>query len=155
MNRMGRVPAPWEDRFIPDPNSGCFLWIGAADRNGYGLLKRSGQLLKAHRVAWERENGPIPEGMHVLHHCDNPPCVNPVHLFLGTHQDNMDDREAKGRNVVVRGEAHGSARLTAAAVRDIKRRLAIGELARVLATAYRVSVSAIRHIASGRCWRTT
>jgi len=64
---------------------------------GYAMLGRKGRKLYAHRVAWEEANGPIPEGMCVLHRCDNPPCVNPEHLFLGTHRDNTQDMLAKGR----------------------------------------------------------
>lgn len=72
-------------------------WGGKANSGGYGFLRVSGQPRQAHRHVWEECFGPIPEGMYVCHHCDNPPCVNPEHLFLGTQSDNMRDREAKGR----------------------------------------------------------
>jgi hypothetical protein len=77
----------------------------------------------AHRAAYEVVNGPIPEGLFVCHKCDNPPCVNPEHLFVGTRQDNVDDRERKGRNKTqfpLYGEQHYRARLTWAAVREIR-----------------------------------
>ena len=75
----------------------CILWIGA--KSGlYGQISVGGKLKRAHRVAWEKENGSIPEGLYVLHHCDNPPCVNVDHLFLGTQADNMRDMSEKGRN---------------------------------------------------------
>ncbi|KKL80707.1 hypothetical protein LCGC14_2002120 [marine sediment metagenome] len=76
---------------------GHLLWGGATDSGGYGHLSVDGQLLSAHRVAWELENGLIPEGAHVLHHCDIPPCLEPTHLFLGTPLDNNHDMWSKGR----------------------------------------------------------
>lgn len=83
---------------------GCWLWGGSLKTNGYGQLNgpsqgggRDGKNLLAHRVAWELVNGPIPDGLWVLHRCDNPPCVNPAHLFLGTVRDNVIDMWTKGR----------------------------------------------------------
>lgn len=77
----------------------CWLWLGTRNRrSGYGRFRLNGRLLAAHRVAWEFEFDPIPDGMNVLHRCDNPPCVRPSHLFLGTQQDNVDDMVAKGRD---------------------------------------------------------
>jgi HNH endonuclease len=76
----------------------CWEWSGARDRYGYGKLRRDTVYWKAHRLAWTLEHGPIPDGMYVCHHCDNPPCVNPAHLFLGTSRDNQLDRVAKGRH---------------------------------------------------------
>ena len=82
--------------------SGCWVWQGSAGKDGYGRMvyRLDGQrvIRGAHRVSWEVANGPIPEGMHVLHRCDNPPCVNPAHLFLGTQADNMRDMTRKGRH---------------------------------------------------------
>lgn len=78
----------------PSPSPGCVLWTGYVDKNSYG--KASGGRW-AHRLAWEKANGPIPRGLWVLHRCDNPPCVNPDHLFLGTNQENQLDCGAKGR----------------------------------------------------------
>lgn len=75
----------------------CWPWTGARAWNGYGQFGDGGQIHIASRVAWELSCGPIAEGLHVLHRCDNPPCVNPAHLFLGTHSDNMRDMVAKGR----------------------------------------------------------
>jgi hypothetical protein len=85
---------PWQSRVIPEPNTGCWLWEGPVNFFGYGLSHHS----RVHRLAWEEANGPIPDGLFVLHRCDVPSCCNPDHLFLGTHQDNADDKKRKGRD---------------------------------------------------------
>ena len=78
--------------------NGCLEWNLGRDRAGYGVACWDGKHESSHRVAWKITHGEIPEGMHVCHHCDNPPCINPEHLFLGTAIDNMRDCAAKGRN---------------------------------------------------------
>jgi len=88
---------PWQDRLIPEPNSGCWLWEGSVDGSGYGMVNRKGKILKVHRLAWEASNGPILGDLWVLHRCDVPACCNPAHLFLGTPLDNTRDMIAKGR----------------------------------------------------------
>jgi len=91
----------FERHFMPEPNSGCWLWLSALDGAGYGKVRLSHprRLLSAHRASWELHRGVIPNGLFVLHKCDERTCVNPDHLFLGTHADNMADRSAKGRVV--------------------------------------------------------
>lgn len=84
--------------------TGCWIWGGSFTHNGYGRIGDK----RAHRLSWSFENGPIPEGLLVLHSCDTPPCIRPSHLFVGTQLDNMQDMIAKGRKVTVRGEDHTS-----------------------------------------------
>lgn len=87
----------FEERYIPVPESGCWIWTGHIRTNGYGAMSIKSKLQYAHRISWELHNGPIPEGLFVLHKCDNPPCVNPDHLFIGTQKDNLQDAFKKGR----------------------------------------------------------
>jgi len=101
----------------------CWLWTGHKSTSGYGRLSRNGQLEHAHRVAWELFRGPIPQGMYVLHKCDNRICVNPEHLFIGTPGDNMQDMWNKGRHPKPqgwRGEAHPKAKLSNADIHFIR-----------------------------------
>lgn len=86
-----------ESRSIPEPNSGCWLWEKAVDRGGYGVVRPDYDLLRAHRLSYEIYNGKADERLYVLHRCDVRCCVNPDHLFLGTHADNMQDMVRKGR----------------------------------------------------------
>lgn len=78
-------------------DNACWKWTGQKNAHGYGLLSKFGTLRLAHRISWELHHGQILSNMNVLHHCDNPSCVNPNHLFLGTHSDNMRDAKVKGR----------------------------------------------------------
>ena len=79
-------------------DTGCIEWIGAVNRRGYGRIKTPSKTFGAHRLAWELANGPIPDGLCVCHTCDNPPCCNVGHLFLGTTAENVADKIAKGRH---------------------------------------------------------
>ena len=95
-----------EDRAVPEPNSGCWLWELHHASNGYGQATIDGATIGAHRLSYVAFVGVIPDGMVVCHKCDVRCCVNPEHLFLGTHSDNIRDRDMKGRQA--RGERHGS-----------------------------------------------
>lgn len=87
----------FESYISPEPNSGCWLWTASLDRKGYGHMVVDGRLMPAHRLAYERYVGPIPAGLLACHKCDVRCCVNPDHLFIGTHADNMQDMVRKGR----------------------------------------------------------
>jgi len=140
----------FEDKVIPEPNSGCWLWDGAASK-GYGQIGVGGKLLYAHRVSWERTHGDIPEGSHVLHRCDVTLCVNPDHLFLGTHKDNMRDMAKKGRQRSgARGVTHGSARLTEEQVLAIRKDL---RPQAEIAIEHGISQPTVSDIKNGRRWK--
>lgn len=119
---------PIEERFWTkvQKTAGCWLWLGHFDKNGYGQLAlpgRRGGTLQAHRFSWQLHNGPIPDGKCVLHKCDNPSCVNPKHLFLGTNYDNWHDMENKGRwkpGGCPQGEKHPLAKLSDEQVKAIR-----------------------------------
>ncbi|MBI5315856.1 MAG: HNH endonuclease [Nitrospirae bacterium] len=90
------LPDRFWSKVAKGPPEDCWLWMGARLLTGYGVFSLGGSD-GAHRVAWMLTHGPIPPGRHICHHCDNPPCCNPAHLFCGTHLDNMRDRDRKGR----------------------------------------------------------
>lgn len=135
--------------FYAVKSDGCWIWRGSvAGRSGYGKLGFNGRTLAAHRLSWELHRGPIQPGMVVCHHCDNPRCVKPDHLFIGTTLDNVRDKIAKGRDP--RGERNTEARLTESQVRNI---LADKRSSREIGAAYGVSNTAIWLIKSGRKWK--
>ena len=131
---------------VPDDGNGCWEWMGYRGRHGHGqILSDAKRLDGTHRVSWEFFNGPIPDGLHVLHRCDHPPCVNPAHLFLGTPADNMADCAKKGRT--------GRAVLTPDKVRAIRARLAAGEPVRAVARDIRMSQRTVAFIKQGKTWK--
>lgn len=118
----------------------CWNWLGTLDRYGYGVFKNGRKSIKAHRYSYELHYGNFDKKLHVLHHCDNPRCVNPDHLFLGTNRDNVADRTAKKR------EGDTSRRLTAKEKECIKMALQDGQTVNHLAVEYKVHISTIKRL---------
>jgi hypothetical protein len=116
--------------------TGCREWTASICRLGYGSLGIRGKSWKAHRYSWTLFKGEIPHGLHVLHRCDNRRCVNPEHLFLGTHQENMQDMVKKNRHVSPLGERHGRCRFSDEDVRRIREAALFGAKQTDLAAAY-------------------
>jgi|SRR5215469_7495180 len=159
---MARPLRSVEERFaesyIPEPNTGCFLWTRQVDKNGYGdfIVRKiplgdgryQKERIKAHRLAWELHRGSVPDEMDVCHSCDITSCVNPDHLFLGTAADNSADMVAKERQA--RGESLGRSKLTEADVLAIR---ASSETQAKLAERYGVVFQTISDIQRRVTWR--
>lgn len=156
---------PLADRFwarvAKDGPNGCWRWLGSRNGDGRptigagGKTGRGAKTLRPHRVSWELVNGPIPDGLVVCHKCDNPPCTNPDHLFLGTQGDNMRDCFAKGRRGIYprAGENNGNAKLTWEEVREIRSLYVRGQISQTtIANRFNVPQTTISGIISGRKW---
>jgi len=132
---------------------GCWEWNAFVNKNGYGQIGFRGALVYAHRAAWTLANGPIPDGLFVCHKCDNRKCCNPEHMFLGTFEDNMNDKVQKGRQARPIGEKSPTSKLTWEQVREIRERYKNETIMQsVLAKEYGVSASAISHVITNRTW---
>jgi len=145
------VPDNWEENI-----NLCWNWVANKDRDGYGRISQGAKKQhKAHRVAWEIYFGPIPFDMLVLHKCDHPPCVNPYHLFLGTHKDNSEDMVNKGRTNPCIGSNSGRAILTEFDVLEILDNVKnkVFTSVKQIALHYNVSPMAISPIFDGKHWK--
>lgn len=141
MKRPKDLAAKLELRTIPEPNSGCLLWIGSVNGDGYGACEIDGKYTMVHRAVYEQAHGPIRQGLLVCHRCDVPACVNLAHLFLGTPFQNRKDAQAKGR--LPAGESTWCAKLTEQDVREIRAARKRGETCESLAARYGVHNSGI------------
>lgn len=162
--RIGHRP-PWETkashlarRMIGSieriDDNGCWIW-GRRRNREYGMTGINERTYYAHRSAWSLANNcAIPDGLCVCHRCDNPPCVNPAHLFLGTHTDNMRDCVAKGRkSKTYTPPPDLAAKLTRSQVDHIRQRLVAGDRQKAIAAAAGITASAISNIRTGKTWR--
>lgn len=150
-------------------NDGCWKWPRAVDSKGRGRIWVNGKITLAHRAVWEAKNGPIPKGKLLCHHCDNAGCVNPKHMYVGTHADNMRDLRVRKRhwsnnnpdkaaangarlgksNTWVKGENNATAKLTRKKALEIRKSSLSG---RKLAKIYGVAASTIDRIKTGKLW---
>lgn len=151
---------------VPEPNTGCVLWTGHVNREGYGRIRSGRGEARAHRVAWELAHGPIPAGLVVRHVvCCTPACVNPAHLAIGTQADNVADRGRDGHDArgerhgsrthperLPRGRRNGSCRLTEDDVRAIRAARAGGMFMRHIAKQFGVAFFTVQKIVSGKNW---
>jgi hypothetical protein len=136
---------------------GCWIWTAQRNAKGYGCFSINGRSRPAHRVAFALFVRPIPAGMFVCHRCDNPSCVNPAHLFIGTAADNSADMVAKGRPRGARspliGESHPAAKLSVRDIAIIRREAAEGTEFSELARRFGVTAQAIKRIVARQTWR--
>lgn len=136
-----------------DTTGECWEWTGPRNYAGYGVLHVGGKDRLAHREAWKRTHGKLHTKVCVLHHCDNPPCVRPDHLFLGSRADNIADMTAKGRRRALSGAENGRAKLTEEAVREVRTSHARGESYDRLAVRHGVTKTNIASIVKRRIWK--
>lgn len=148
-------PTPTE-RFMkfvmPEPNTGCWFWSGAVDADGYGGFYFNYIIEKAHRFSYMTFRGEIPPSMIVCHSCDQPSCVNPDHLFLGTYLDNRNDMLKKGRGRIIKGESVGLSKLTEIQVIEIRRLGSEGMRGSEISKKFDVTTSTINKILRNELW---
>lgn len=141
------------DRRGPDD---CWEWTAARFDKGYGAFRLGDKQMKAHRFGYSALVGPIPDGQYICHRCDNPPCQNPAHWFLGTHRDNAEDRQAKGRGAT--GERNGGrvvARYTAEVIREMRLAALAGEKQADIAARFGTDQAYVSQVVRGEAWAHT
>jgi hypothetical protein len=153
-----RQPQPVAQRFWPKVNiagpDDCWEWTGIKKKDGYGKIGVNGKYVTTHRVAWMLTHGNIPDGLQVLHKCDNPACVNVRHLYLGTPADNGRDKAIRKRAKSARGSEHHAAKVTECQVREIRALYSEGGMTNVeIAARYNVTSSMIGQIVQRKAWK--
>lgn len=132
----------------------CWEWTGLKGKSGYGAVFFRGKIWRTHRLSWFIKHGKIPDKIEICHDCDNPPCLNPAHLFMGTHLENMQNAKHKKRLVSHQGEDHGCSKLNEKQVTEIRSRyVANTNSVHILAKEFKVSKSTILLIATNRIWK--
>lgn len=132
----------------------CWIWTANRLPKGYGLFRVEDKMVKTHRLSYEMHKGPIPKGLWVLHTCDNPPCVNPTHLWVGTNAENVADKETKGRGNHPRGAKHGRATISEATAREIRATHAAGlSSTKALAERFGIATHIVHDVVHRRSWR--
>ena len=161
-DHLPACPRSIQNRLWPQVQitDGCWIWTGLKDDYGYGKIYYLGYMQKASRVSWQLTYGAIPENTMVCHHCDNPLCVRPDHLFLGDHVSNAKDMAAKGRQVfqrrpehATRGEQHYAAKLTEEDIRAIRMLRSQGAELQAIADVYQVSKQTIWRAVHRLTWK--
>lgn len=144
---MRTIAARFDEFWMPEPNTGCHLWLACVNRSGYGVVRVGNRSMLAHRFAYERAGNAL--AGHVLHHCDNPACVNPQHLFCGSQADNVRDMDRKNRRKVsVKvAETHWNCRIPTALVLEIR---ASSTPASEIARRHNITPEQVRNIRAGR-----
>lgn len=142
----------FNEKWVADEETGCWLWTGATVKGGYGQIKIPLQRHqhRAHRLSFMIHKGAVPKGKHVCHSCDTPACVNPEHLFLGSSSDNHQDMKAKGRHLF--GERNAQAKLTEQDVEKIRAMSRDGQTQRSIAQAVGISLMQVNRIVRGLRW---
>ncbi len=130
---------------------GCWAWVGPQDKDGYGLVNVGGKLKRVHRLVYESTHGDIPDGLLVCHRCDEPSCINPEHLFLGSPRENVVDSVKKGRSRL--GELNGGAKLTWNDIEEIRREFLLGARRKKIARKHKISYSQACQIIRGTFWK--
>jgi hypothetical protein len=149
---IGQIPMHKRfDEFIAiNSETGCHEWLAGKNNKGYGILGYEGGKMLSHRFAWERKNGKIPKGMCCLHKCDNPACNNPDHLFLGTHYENMMDRDAKNRGSL--GSRNAMAKVNETIAKEIDDLLRSGMRVFEVAKKTGYNEDIVHNILRGKTW---
>lgn len=141
------------DNSISIPESGCIIWLGSVDSYGYGTISANGKAERTHRLSFISNYGEIPKGMLVCHKCDIPSCINPNHLFLGTHQDNMADRDIKGRQYDRTGTKNGRAKLDNEKANEIRKIFSSTKISKAkLGRMFDVSSTTILGVINNKYW---